>query len=49
MDEILDGNNNDDTDVDWYDVVDISAICIDNDFIQEGFSKSDITRKFFKV
>ena len=42
MDEILDGNNNGDTDVDWYDVVDISAVQINNNFIQEGFSKSDV-------
>ena len=36
MDEILDGNNNDDTDIDWYNVVDISAVQINNNFIQEG-------------
>ena len=43
MNDILDGNNNGDTDVDWYDVVDISIIRINNKtFIQEGFSKSDV-------
>ena len=42
MDEILDGHNNGDTDIDWYDVVDISAVRVNNHFIQEGFSKADI-------
>ena len=37
MDDILDVNNNSNTDVDWYDAVDISAVRINNIFIQEGF------------
>lgn len=45
MDEIIDGNNNGDTDVDWYEAVDISAVRINNNFIQEGFSKSDINHE----
>ena len=32
MNEILDGHNNGDTDIDWYDVVDISAVQINNNF-----------------
>ena len=45
MDEILDGHNNGDTNVDWYDVVDISAVQINNNFIQEGFAKFEIIHK----
>ena len=45
MDEILDGHNNGDTNIDWYDVVDISAVQINNNFIQEGFAKADIIHK----
>ena len=42
MDDELGDNNNDNSNVDWYDVVDISAVRIRNDFIKEGFSNSDI-------
>ena len=45
MDEILDGHNNGDTNIDWYDVVDISALQINNNFSQEGFAKADIIHK----
>ena len=42
MDNELGDNNNGDSDIDWYDVVDISAVRLRNDFIKEGFSNSDI-------
>ena len=45
MDEILDGHNNGDTNIDWYDVVDISAVQINNNFIQESFANADIIQQ----
>ena len=42
MDNELGDNNNGDSDIDWYDVVDISAVRLRNEFIKEGFSNSDI-------
>ena len=41
----LDGHNNGDTNIDWYDVVDISVVRINNNFIQEGFAKADTIHK----
>lgn len=41
MDEIIDGNSNGDT-VDWYYVVATSKVQINNNFIQEGSSNSDV-------
>ena len=40
MDDELGEHNNGDLDIDWYDVINISAVWLRNDFIQEGFSKS---------
>ena len=42
MDNELGEFNNGDIDTEWYDVVDISAVRLRTDFIQEGFSNSDI-------
>lgn len=45
MDNELGDNNNGDSDIDWYGVVDISAVRLRNNFIQEGFSNSDIVHE----
>ena len=45
MDDELGDNNNGDSDIDWYDIVDISAVRLRNDFIKEGFSNSDIVHE----
>ena len=37
--------NNGDLDIDWYDVVDISAVRLRTDFIREGFSNSDFNHE----
>ena len=34
--------NNGDIDTEWYDIVDISAVRLQTEFIKEGFSNSDI-------
>ena len=39
MNDELGDNNNGDLDIDWYDLMDIFAVQLRNDFIQEGFSK----------
>ena len=41
MDDALGEFNNGDLDTDWYDVVDISAVRLQTEFINEGFSNSD--------
>ena len=42
MDNVLGKFNNGDLDTDWYDVVDISAVRLQTEFIKEGFSNSHI-------
>ena len=42
MDDVLGEFNNGYLDTDWYDVVDISAVRLQTEFIKEGFSNSDI-------
>ena len=42
MDDALGEFNNGDLDTDWYDVVDISAVRLQTEFINEVFSNSDI-------
>ena len=43
MDSTLDdNNNNEDTDLEWYDVGDISAVRINKSFLQEGLFNSVI-------
>ena len=37
--------NNGDLDIDWYNVVDISTVRLQTEFIQEGFSNSDVTHE----
>ena len=45
MNEELGVFNNGDLDTEWYDVVDISAVRLRNDFIRAGFSNSDFNHE----